>query len=115
MAKVLLVEDDTTMVSLLETLLNIEGYQVATTLDFKGDILGNIRREKPDVMLLDVHLGDLNGVDILRKLRQVPDLKKIKVIMTSGIDKTDECLAAGADDFLLKPYMPEELIEKLKA
>jgi DNA-binding response OmpR family regulator len=114
MRKVLLAEDDHTMVSLLKTLLSMEGYEVTTLMDKRGDILDNIRRENPDVMLLDIFLGDENGMDIIRRMRKSPDLKKIRVIMTSGIDKTDECLAAGANDFLLKPYMPEELIQKLR-
>jgi CheY-like chemotaxis protein len=114
MPKVLLAEDDVTMVSLLKTLLVMEGYQVTTLLDQQGDLFENIRKEKPDVLLLDVYLGERNGVDILRQLRKTPDLKAIKVVMTSGIDKTDECLAAGANAFLLKPYMPEELIDKLR-
>ena len=114
MPKVLLAEDDITMVSLLKTLLEMEGYQVTTLLDQKGDLLENIRKEKPDVLLLDVYLGERNGVDILRQLRKSPDLKSIKVVMTSGIDKADECMAAGANAFLLKPYMPDELMEKLR-
>jgi DNA-binding response OmpR family regulator len=114
MPKVLLVEDDRTMVSLLQTLLGMEGYEVATLLDKAGDLLDNIRHERPDALLLDVYLGDQNGVDLLRQIRKSPDLNNIRVIMTSGSDKTAECLAAGANDFLLKPYMPEELIQKLR-
>jgi DNA-binding response OmpR family regulator len=114
MAKVLLAEDDATMVSLLKIFLDMEGFQVATLLDQEGDFIENIRRENPDVLLLDVFLGEWNGVDIIRRMRQAPDLKRIKVVMTSGIDKGDECRAAGADDFLLKPFMPDELIQKIR-
>ena len=114
MPKVLLAEDDETMLSLLKTLLIMEGYDVETLLDKEGDLIEIIRAEKPDVLLIDVFLGGLNGVEITRKLRQCPDLKKIKVVMTSGIDKTDECLAAGANDFILKPFMPDELLQKMR-
>jgi DNA-binding response OmpR family regulator len=114
MPKVLLAEDDFTMVSLLKTLLGMEGFQVTTLLDQKGDLFENIRMEKPDVLLLDVYLGELNGLDILRQLRRTPDLKTIKVVMTSGIDKSVECMAAGANAFLLKPFMPDELMNKLR-
>jgi len=113
MLKVLLAEDDDTMVSLLKTLLGIEGFQVATLMDQKGDPLETIRREKPDVVLLDIFLGDRNGLEILHRIRQSADLKSTRVLMTSGIDRKDECLAAGADGFLLKPFMPEDLIRKL--
>ena len=115
MQKVLLAEDDTTMVSLLKTLLGMEGYQVETLLDKTGDLLENIRQTRPDFLLLDVYLGDRNGIEIMREMRKHPDLKAIKVIMTSGIDKSVECLSAGANAFLLKPYMPEELIQKLSS
>jgi DNA-binding response OmpR family regulator len=114
MAKVLLADDDITMVSLLRTLLDMEGYQVATLWDKEGDILDNIRKEKPDILLIDFHLGDRNGLDVVRQIRQNPDLSALNIIMASGIDKTKESLAAGANDFLLKPYMPDELFLKLR-
>lgn len=114
MAKVLLADDDFTMVSLLKTLLGMEGYQVTTLWDKKGDILDNIREEKPDILLIDIYLGDRNGIEVVRQIRQTPDLASLRVIMASGIDKTEECMAAGADSFLLKPYMPEELFTKLR-
>lgn len=115
MIKILLADDDFTMVALLKTLLGMEGYQTASLLDKKGEILDNIRMEKPDILLLDVHLGDRNGIDLVRQMRATKDLKNVRVIMVSGIDKSEECLAAGANDFLLKPYMPEELFGKLRA
>ena len=110
MTKVLLAEDDYTMVSLLKTLLGLEGYQVVTILDKTGDILDNIRKEMPDVIIMDIFLGDSNGLTIVKELRKQEDLKHIRVIMASGMNKHEECLAAGANDFLLKPYMPNELL-----
>jgi two-component system phosphate regulon response regulator PhoB len=115
MLKILLADDDFSMVGLLKTLLDMEGYQVVTLLDKPGDILENIRSAKPDILLIDIYLGDRNGLDIVRQLRQMPDLDRIRIIMASGIDKREECLAAGADVFLLKPYMPNELFDKLRA
>ena len=114
MLKILLADDDYTMVALLKTLLKMEGYQVATLMDKSGDILENIRHEKPDVLLIDIYLGDRNGLDVVRQIRQLPHLKGLRIIMASGIDKTKECLAAGADFFLLKPYMPNELFDILR-
>jgi CheY-like chemotaxis protein len=114
MAKILLADDDFTMVSLLKTLLGMEGYQVTSLWDKKGDILDNIRKEKPDILLIDIFLGDRNGLDIVRQIRATPDLVSLRIIMASGIDKTEECLAAGADVFLLKPYLPEDLYKKLR-
>ncbi len=85
-----------------------------TLLDKPGDILDNIREARPDILLLDVYLGDRNGVDLVHEIRQEADLHNIRIIMVSGLDKTEECLAAGADKFLLKPYMPNELFELLR-
>jgi len=114
MRKILLADDDFTMVALLKTLLQMEGYETASLMDKSGEILDNIRIERPDIILLDVYLGESNGVELVRQMRAVTDFKDIRIIMVSGIDKSVECLAAGADDFLLKPYMPGELFEKLK-
>ncbi|MDP2976349.1 MAG: response regulator, partial [Anaerolineales bacterium] len=80
-----------------------------------SDILEIILREKPAIVLMDIFLGAENGIDILRKMRQMPDLTKMKVVMSSGMNLRDECLAAGANDFLLKPYMPDDLINILKS
>ena len=115
MLKVLLADDDYSMVGLLKTLLGMEGYQVVTLLDQTGDILDNIRSAKLDILLIDIFLGNCNGLDVVRQIRQMPEMNGIRIIMTSGIDKTEECLAAGADAFLLKPYMPNELYEKLRS
>ena len=115
MKKVLLADDDFTMVSLLKTLLNLEGYEVVTLLDKPGEILDNIRAARPDILLLDLYLGDRNGMEIVRQIRKDPGLNSIRIVMVSGLDKTEECLAAGADEFLLKPYMPNELFEILRA
>jgi DNA-binding response OmpR family regulator len=115
MVKVLLADDDYTMVALLKTLLGLEGFQVETLLDKTGDILENIRREKPDVLLIDIYLGDRNGMDVVRNIRADQELKDLKIVMVSGVDKYDDCMAAGANAFLMKPYMPEELFKLIHA
>lgn len=113
MTKIMLVEDDLTILSLLSTLLHFEGYQVTKVEDF-GNVLDEIRSEKPDLVLMDVHLEEVDGISVLADIRKEKPLKKLKVIMSSGMDHTEECLAKGADDFILKPYMPDELIERIK-
>ncbi len=112
MVKVLLAEDDTTMISLLETLLTMEGFQVSATQP-DADILQAVRTGTPDVLLLDVHLGEQNGLDILDSIRNDDEINKIRVVMTSGMSLKEECLRHGADDFLLKPFTPDELIDLL--
>ena len=114
--KVMLVEDDASMRAVLRTLLEIEGYEVALIPDriALDGILQAIREAKPAIILLDVHLRDISGFDVLQQLRAEPEIQAARVIMSSGMDVRDRCMAAGADDFLMKPYMPDELLKKLQ-
>ena len=116
MPKVMLVEDDKTMLTLLSTLLEMEGFQVVqlTTEQTVDDLLATLRREKPDAALVDVHLQHASGVDLLVRVRQEPDLSSTRILMSSGLDMSAECKKAGADDFILKPYMPDELIQRIR-
>jgi DNA-binding response OmpR family regulator len=109
----MLAEDDPTMVTLLKTLLSLEGYQVIA-LDVNDDVFEAALRDQPDVLLLDVHLPNANGLEVLAKLRAHDETKELSVVMTSGLNLEAECKQSGANDFLLKPYMPDELLTILK-
>lgn len=114
MPKVLLLEDDRDMVTLLRTFLQLEGYTVrAMTLGESA--LSLIESENPDVVLLDVFLAGQNGLQILESIRAHPRLRATRVVMVSGMDVSAECKKKGADAFLLKPYMPDELVRLLKS
>ncbi len=113
MAKILLAEDDPTMVSLLTTLLKMEGHQVIV-LDTQADVLHVVAQEQPDILLMDVHLGGQNGMDIVEAIRKETSNSGIKIVMTSGLDMREECLRCGANHFLLKPFMPDDLLQLLK-
>jgi len=112
-AKVMLAEDDETMVSLLKTLLKLEGFDVVA-LSGDADVSAAVRAEKPDVLLLDVHLLHQSGLTILENLRASKDTAGVRVVMSSGASVREECMKAGANGFLLKPYMPDDLIALLK-
>ena len=116
MKKIMLIEDDDSMKSVLGTLLELEGYKVMLAPDRRpmDEILQAVRNARPDVILMDVHLREVNGFDILKVLRADPQLASARIVMTSGMDVRDDCLKAGADDFLMKPYMPDELLKRLK-
>ncbi len=115
MHKVMLIEDDFTMLSLLSILLRLEGFEVYTPTDDRlENLLEAIRQQQPDLTLLDVNLRLGSGIDLLGKIRNDPELNDARVIMTSGLNLKHECLEAGANDFLLKPYMPDELIKLVK-
>lgn len=111
--KILLAEDDLTMVALLKTLLKMEGYEV-TALQPDDDIVSAVRAEKPDVLLMDVNLTHQSGLDILEDLRKDAETSDVRVVMSSGASVRDECMHRGANGFLAKPYMPEDLINTLR-
>lgn len=113
MAKILLAEDDHTMIALLQTLLKMEGFEVSTA-DIDEDIPALLLREQPDVLFMDVHLGRHSGLEYVESIRQNPQFAHLKIIMTSGLDMREECLRRGANDFILKPFMPDDLIGKLR-
>ena len=111
--KVLLAEDDYTMISLLKTLLGMEGYQVIA-LDSEDDVVNAVRVHKPDILLMDVHLFGQNGLEILESIRSSHDIADLRVIMSSGANVRDECMNGGANGFLMKPYMPDDLFKQLR-
>lgn len=113
MVKILLAEDDPTMVSLLKTLLNMEGFDVIA-LDAHSDVAAAVEQEQPHALFMDVHLGGQNGMQILELIRGNQKNSDVRVIMTSGMNMKDECISRGADVFLLKPFMPDDLIKALQ-
>lgn len=113
MPRIMLAEDDLTMVTLLKTLLGMEGYQVIA-LSIDDDVVEAVRSDRPDVLLLDVHLPNANGLDVLDRIREDDETRDLKVVMTSGLNLELECKNHGADDFLLKPYMPDDLLTILE-
>jgi len=72
-----------------------------------------LKTEQPDVILMDVHLNQLNGLDVLKMIKQDDQVKSVKVLMSSGMDFRYDCIRAGAADFIMKPYMPDDLIYQL--
>ncbi len=111
--KVMIVDDDRTMNTLLQTLLELDGFNVV--LAPRAELVfPTATAEKPDVILMDIHIGDADGLEILKQIRQHPDLSRMPVVMSSGMDLEDQCTAAGANAFVLKPYPPEQLSATLK-
>ena len=113
MSRIMLVDDDRTMVALLQTLLELDGYEVIQPADF-GDLTGSIKESHPSVVLMDVFLNSADGIELLREIRGDSELAGIPVVMTSGMDVSDQCKDAGASAFVLKPYDPEELASVLR-
>ena len=113
MPKVMLIEDDPTMINLLGTLLEMEGFDVVKITQF-NNVVEDIKAAMPDIVLMDIHLNDADGIKFCTSIRGDEHISDLKVIMSSGMDMRHESVQAGADDFLLKPYMPDELINRIK-
>jgi len=115
MPKVMVIEDDANMFSLLQMLLELEGYEVV--LWEGGDnirqIVDEICQEKPELILMDVHLRHLNGFEVLSALKTKSELEEVKVLIASGVDMAKRSKEEGADGFIQKPFMPDELINEI--
>ena len=117
MALIYVVEDDVNIQEIEMFALKNSGYRVEGFGNAK-DFFAKLSEKTPDLILLDVMLPDLDGLSILKKVRTVPDTKRIPVIFvsakTSEIDKV-KGLDMGADDYLAKPFGVMELISRVKA
>ena len=114
--RVLVVDDDPEIVELFCDVLDRDGrfeVQTAGTGYDAGMLTGEFR---PDLILLDYMLPDLNGGTVCRTVKAKPELRHTKVVIVSGVvdaDEVDEILAAGADDFVKKPFNIEELVGRI--
>lgn len=108
--KILIVDDDRTTVKLLQTLLEMDGFDVSMAA--RGETaLEMAQEQQPDLILIDFHLTDMDGTDLLVRLRSTASLADTPIVMASGMDKEDEALNAGADLFLVKPFEPGSLAD----
>jgi len=113
MAKILLVDDDPITKTLLKTLLEMEGFNVVPW-ELGTDVLEKLQMEQPDLVVMDVNLNGLDGIEVLHDLRAEQKFHHIRVIMSSGMNYQEECHREGANAFLLKPYMPDDLIKVIR-
>ena len=79
-----------------------------------ADVPAAVLQENPDALFMDVHLGQQSGMNIVQAIRKNPALAHVRIVMTSGLNVKDECLRHGANHFLLKPFMPDDLIKVLR-
>ena len=110
MSTILVVDDDKTFGRLLKTVFELEGHQVLIVPD-KKLIVQKACEIKPALILMDVHIEDGDTLGVLKKIRSSEQLKSVPVVMTSGMDRSTECLSTGADRFIFKPFRPSELLE----
>ncbi|MDQ6705037.1 MAG: response regulator transcription factor [Acidobacteriota bacterium] len=116
MKKIVLIEDDADLYALLQYNLEKEGFGVAGSQTGKG-ALELCRRERPDLILLDIMLPDSDGLDICKRIRSEPELAPTPVIfLTARASETDRIvgLELGANDYIVKPFFVRELIARIK-
>jgi two-component system alkaline phosphatase synthesis response regulator PhoP len=117
MRRILVVDDDREVVRLIRAYLEQAGFEVLAAYD--GDTAVHIiRRERPDLLLLDLMLPGKDGWAITRLVRADPALAHIPIIMlTARVDDTDKIvgLELGADDYVTKPYNPREVVARVRA
>jgi two-component system, chemotaxis family, chemotaxis protein CheY len=104
----MIVDDDQVTVKLLKTLLELDGFEISIA-PRGGDVMPLAERVHPDLFLMDYHLTDMDGVEIIRALRQHPTFAQTPIVMTSGLDVEEEAIEAGASAFLVKPFEPDVL------
>ena len=112
MARILVADDDEVMLGLIRTLMELEGNEVVTVTR-PEDIIPAVKGADLTMIFMDYHLAGGNSITALKELKSDPILKQIPVLVTSGMDREYECLTAGAEGFLLKPFRPAELLERI--
>jgi two-component system alkaline phosphatase synthesis response regulator PhoP len=113
-AKILLVDDEQSILNLVEAYLRPEGYEVETAMD--GEIaLVRARNLQPDIIVLDIMLPVKDGIEVLTTLRRESNVYVI--LLTAKTEEIDRVvgLSIGADDYLTKPFSPRELVARIKA
>jgi DNA-binding response OmpR family regulator len=116
---VLVVDDDPVIMRLLEVNFEMEGYRVVTATD-GAEALERIENERPDLVVCDIMMPVVNGLEVVERLRASDDegLRALPVILLSAKAQASEVqkgLDVGADDYITKPFDPLELIERVQA
>lgn len=115
MKKILLIDDDPDVITVLQLLLKKKGYEVATA-SREEEAYNQVKQFEPDLVVLDVLLSGVDGRTICKKLKNSPASKHIPIIMFSahpGAQKNME--EFGADDFISKPFESSKLLERIEA
>ena len=115
--RIAIVEDEPELASLIEFNLNRHGYQ-SQVLPGSGGTLKSLEQSRPDLILLDVMLPEMDGFELCRQIRRSPAIGRTPVLfLTARSDEVDRVLGLeiGGDDYMTKPFSPRELIARVKA
>ncbi len=114
MAMILIVDDDRKITDMLRRTLAYEGYRVATAAD-GNEALVKAQAERPDLVVLDWLMPGLDGIEVTKHLRAAGDVAILMLTARDAVEHRVEGLNSGADDYLVKPFAPEELLARVRA
>ena len=119
MKKILIVEDEEDFQHLLGQILDDKGYNVSFASDGKEG-LEMVRSVQPDLLVLDINLPKINGLEVLKRIRNDADekIKNLLIIMLTVRRKDEDQIKGfetGADDYITKPFKPDELLSRINA
>jgi DNA-binding response OmpR family regulator len=112
--RVLVVEDDDAIAQVLQRSLRMEGYEVRVAVDGLG-ALDQARAFLPDLVILDLGLPGLDGIDVAKRMRETDDVPILVLTARDAVEARVEGLDSGADDYLVKPFERQELLARLRA
>jgi DNA-binding response OmpR family regulator len=104
----MIVDDDVNIVKLLKMLLELDGF-VVLPVNRGDEAMAKANQEHPDIFLVDFHLVDMDGSELVARLRASSQFSQSPIIVASGLDVEDEVIKAGATAFLTKPFEPSDL------
>ncbi|MGE5279168.1 MAG: response regulator transcription factor [Deltaproteobacteria bacterium] len=114
--KILIVDDERDLVGLVALHMRLAGFSVLYAVNGAA-ALETARREQPDLVILDLMLPKVPGLEVCRRLKADPATSRVPVVMLTARAQTQDKesgLKAGADDFITKPFSPRELVERVK-
>jgi two-component system alkaline phosphatase synthesis response regulator PhoP len=115
--KVLIVEDEQDILQLVKHYLEKEGFRPVTAMSGL-EALKKVKEDKPDLVVLDLMLPEMDGLEVCKRLRSVPDTAMLPILMlTAKAEESDTIvgLELGADDYVTKPFSPKALVARVKA
>jgi DNA-binding response OmpR family regulator len=112
--KIIIVDDDADIVRIVSTMLAGQGWQVLTALGGE-EALSAIRRERPDLMLLDIMMPHMTGIEVLREARRIaPQMRVVMITAFGDVGSYLEAMDLGACEYINKPFETEELLAMIR-
>jgi DNA-binding response OmpR family regulator len=115
--KILIVEDEHDILQLVKLYVEKEGFQTVSAMT-GTEALRQVKQEKPDLVVLDLMLPEIDGIEVCKRLRSAPETAMLPIIMlTAKAEESDTVvgLELGADDYVTKPFSPKTLVARIKA